>query len=166
LPAATVKLCIDAPAGTVQVPVVFALLDVPAVPDVPADPVIPEVPLDPEVPVDPDVPAPEVPDVPFATGEYPEITSMSNQGYDPLTSKSILPPNPVNPACVPSILNETTVVEDTVITASDKPPIAPYDALSDALYEEDWLPIHVEAVSLYQQNEGLTVFVVVEYVGT
>ena len=105
----------------------------PAVPEVPEDPLVPEVPLDPEVPDAPvpevpDVPAapvPDVPDVPFATGEYPEITSTSNQGYDPVVLKSALPPNPVKPACTPNILKDTTVVDATVITASDKPPNAP-----------------------------------------
>ena len=46
--------------------------EVPDVPEVPDEPLVPDEPEDPEVP--------EVPEVPLSKGEYPEITSTSNQG--------------------------------------------------------------------------------------
>lgn len=128
----------DCPAVPFKLPEYGELKEVPDVPAVPL-PEEPEVPVDPEdpedplVPVDPEVPAvplepvvPDVPEVPFINGECPEITSMSNQGYEPVVLKSEFPPNPVttDPLLV-IILNDTTVLPDVVITDSDKPPKVP-----------------------------------------
>ncbi len=49
--------------------------DVPLVPDDPLLPLVPDEPDVPLLPLDPDEP-----DVPFNKAEYPDITSISNQG--------------------------------------------------------------------------------------
>ena len=56
---------------------------------------------------------------------------MSNQGYDPLVPKSLLPPNPVNELLVLKIRYEITVVCVVVKTKSERPPPAANPAASD-----------------------------------
>jgi hypothetical protein len=106
--------------------------EAPEVPEDPADPEEPEEPDVPDDPEDPEVPDdPEVPEDPFKSGEYPDISSISNQGYDPVVLKSELPPNPLNELLALKILYEITVVCVVVKTKSERPPPAANPAASD-----------------------------------
>ena len=83
------KLCVDAPVGSVHVPVVFNNTFtglVPELPDVPLLPLVPDEPLVPFEPLDPDVPElplePDVPELPVPP-LVPDVPPLPDEPFEP-----------------------------------------------------------------------------------